>query len=164
MTNVYESSLGHFGNEILGIISETEKLLNGAINMESRSFRKRPKITVFDQFEGGISISGFIEEVVEVFEIEHSTVILSVILIFKLNKRIRLTYNNIFIIMYIAMIVSSKMQQDTSLNEEELCLFIGISRSQLSVLEFHFLETLDYNVLVNDLVYDQYRKIICENL
>lgn len=165
MTQINGNDLNHPNNKVLNIFSEVEKLMTEVISKEARSCSvKKFRKTVFDQFDGGISITGFIEEVLEEFGIEGSTLIFSVALIIKLSKKVCITNTNVFIIIYIALIVSSKMQQDSHLNEEDLGHFIGVSRSQLSVLEFHFLEILSYNVFVNEIVFQQYRKLICGSL
>lgn len=113
--------------------------------------------------DGEESIYAFITEVIGVFDIEINAIIYSYVLLSRLciTKREQIiSQSNIYTIIYIAIIISTKMLQDNPLVEEELGYFIGIATSQLSMLEAQFLESLDYNVFVNEDLFQQYRNLI----
>lgn len=141
-----------------------EKCLNKTIqcSLLTDKLNEEQSKSIFDRFEGGISIFGFMCELIESFDLDVNILIYSLILVKKLyvQSKLNITIKNIFIILYTSVFISAKMLLDVRQNEEEFGVFIGISPKDLGLLEAHFLMRLNYKVFIDETLFHQFKQVM----
>ena len=94
--------------------------------------------------------------------IEKSTLILSLIQIDNLCKKadLVLTYYNIHRILFGAVLISIKYNEDSYYDNKFYSEIAGVKLKELKMIEYTFLELSDFNVFINDKEYEQYRNYL----
>ena len=97
-------------------------------------------------------------------EIEKSTLIISLILIDHIckNTKLILTYYNIHRILFGAILIAIKYNEDKFYDNKFYSDIAGVKLKELKLIEYTFLELNNFNVFVNDIEYEQYRKYLEE--
>ena len=111
-----------------------------------------------------ITIKDYLIRIQNYSEVEKSTLIMSLILIDKMCRKseILLTHYNIHRILFSAVLISIKYNEDSYYDNTFYSQIAGVKPNELQLLEYTFLEYHDFNVFVKDYEYEQYEK--CLNL
>ncbi len=100
-------------------------------------------------------IEDYVLHCISTLQLENTTIKYSLYLINKLlvlNQEIRLTHNNIFKIFFIAVYISSKLNEDITYSHERFARVGCFGRKVLSVMEEKYLELMDYKIMtLNDI-------------
>ena len=109
-----------------------------------------------------ISINDYLTRIQVYSGIEKSTLILSLIQIDHLCKKadIVLTYYNIHRILFGAVLISIKYNEDSYYDNKFYSEIAGVKLKELKMIEYTFLELSDFNVFINDKEYEQYRNYL----
>ena len=111
-----------------------------------------------------ISIKDYLIRIQTYSGIEKSTLILSLIQIDHICKKadLILTYFNIHRILFGAVLISIKFNEDSYYDNKFYSEIAGVKLKELKMIEYTFLELNDFNVFVNGKEYEQYRQYLEE--
>ena len=106
-----------------------------------------------------ISINDYLIRIQTYSNIEKSTLILTLIQIDHICRKadIILTYYNIHRLLFAAVLISIKYNEDSYYDNKFYSEIAGVKLKELKMMEYTFLELNDFNVFVNDEEYEQYR-------
>ena len=109
-----------------------------------------------------ITIKDYLIRIQNYSEVEKSTLIMSLILIDKMCRKseILLTHYNIHRILFSAVLISIKYNEDSYYDNTFYSQIAGVKPNELQLLEYTFLEYHDFNVFVKDYEYEQYEKYL----
>ena len=107
-----------------------------------------------------ISINDYLIRIQTYSNIEKSTLILTLIQIDHICRKadIILTYYNIHRLLFGAVLISIKYNEDSYYDNKFYSEIAGVKLKELKMMEYTFLELNDFNVFVNDEEYEQYRQ------
>ena len=151
--------------ELINSISNTlNTILEGNKKMENyKDILKRQSSMYFSvNTIPNITIKDYLIRIQNYSEIEKSTLILSLILIDRMCKKsdIVLTHYNIHRILFSAVLVSIKYNEDSYFDNNFYSQIAGVKPNELKLLEYTFLEYNDFNIYVKDIEYQQYEKYL----
>ena len=109
-----------------------------------------------------ISIKDYLIRIQTYSCIEKSTLVLALILIDHLNKKseLILSYYNIHTILFGAILISIKLNEDSYYDNKFYSQIAGVSMKELKMIEYTFLELNNFNVFVDNNEYEQYIKYL----
>ena len=105
-----------------------------------------------------ISIEDYLIRIQMYSNIEKSTLIISLILIDRLCQlsNITLTYHNIHRIIFSAILVSIKYNEDTYYDNKYYAEIAGVKLKELQLLEYSFLSMVHFKLFIQEELYDKY--------
>ena len=145
-------------NQVLEIVLEENKSLNNykeklvsQRNMSFTSLHKPP-----------ITIEKYLERILNYTAAEESTIIIALIYIDRLSNisNVILTPYNIHKIIFAAILLSIKYNEDSTYDFEYYSEVAGISYKELKIIEFEFVCLLQFNLYVNKNDFDRYKSFI----
>ena len=109
-----------------------------------------------------ISIEEYLIRIQTYANIEMSTLILSLILIDRLCQisNLTLTYHNIHRIIFSAILVSIKYNEDNYFDNKYYSDIAGVKVKDLNLLEYKFVSLLNFNLFIRDEIYDKYKQYL----
>ena len=139
------------------ILEENKKLENYKDILKSQN-----KMIFSSNSIPNISIKNYLIRIQTYSCIEKSTLVLSLILIDHLNKKseLVLTYYNIHRILFGAILISIKLNEDSYYDNKFYSKIAGVSLKELKIIEYTFLELNNFNVFVGSKEYEQYIKYL----
>ena len=142
---------------LITILEENKKLENYTDIIKSQN-----KMIFSSNSIPKISIKDYLIRIQTYSCIEKSTLILAMILIDHLNKKseLILTYYNIHRILFGAILISIKLNEDSYYDNKFYSQIAGVSMKELKIIEYTFLDLNDYNVFVDNNEYEQYLKYL----
>ena len=154
----------------LNLISAIEKVLITILesNKKLKNFkeiiRAQSKMNFSANSVPDISIKDYLIRIQTYSCIEKSTMILALILIDRITKKtnIILTYYNIHRILFCAVLVSIKFNEDSYFDNAFYAQIAGVKLNELKILEYNFLEYCDFNVFVESEIYKQYEEYLSD--
>ena len=146
-------------NVLTTILEENKKLDN-----YKEIVKKQSKMAFSANSIPNISINDYLTRIQVYSGIEKSTLILSLIQIDHLCKKAELilTYYNIHRILFGAVLISIKYNEDNYYDNKFYSEIAGVKLKELKLIEYSFLELSNFNVFINDQEYEQYRKYLEE--
>ena len=110
-------------------------------------------------FIPNISIYDYLERIKTYSKVEKSTLIISLIYIDRIcNKaKITLTYYNIHRILFSAVLMSIKYNEDCYYDNKYYSQIAGVKLKELLILEYNFVKLLNCELYVNRELYDKYQ-------
>ena len=149
--------INSISNTLMTILEENKKTdnYNEIIKNQSKmifSAKSIPKI----------SINDYLIRIQTYSEIERSTLILSLIMIDHTCKKsgLVLTYYNIHRILFAAIVISIKYNEDNYYDNKFYSEIAGVKLKELKSMEYSFLELNDFNVFVNGNEFEQYKNFL----
>ena len=105
-----------------------------------------------------ISISKYINRIIKYFECCDSFIIMAIIYINRLcqNSEIRLNKYSIHNLILVGCVISSKYLEDDHYSNDFYSEVGGISLKELNLLEINMLQSLEYNLHIDDSEYNNY--------
>ena len=124
--------------------------------------KKQSKMAFSANSIPNISINDYLTRIQVYSGIEKSTLILSLIQIDHLCKKAELilTYYNIHRILFGAVLISIKYNEDTYYDNKFYSEIAGVKLKELKMIEYSFLELSNFNVFINDQEYEQYKNYL----
>lgn len=109
------------------------------------------------------SLKDFLLNFIRTNEIETATLIVAVILIDKLiqTSQIRLTNLNLERVIFAALIIAIKMNEDCVYEDQSYADSVGLDLSIMIQLESEFLEAIKWRAFVDESDFNMYSKIFC---
>jgi len=139
---------------LITILEENQKLKN-----YKEIIKKQNKMIFSANSIPSISINDYLIRIQTYSEIEKSTLILALILIDHICKKAELilTYYNIHRLLFGAILISIKYNEDTYYDNKFYSEIAGVKLKELKLIEYNFLELSDFNVFVKYEEYEQYK-------
>ena len=149
--------INSISNSLITILEE-----NKNSNNYKEIIKKQSKMIFSSTNIPNISINDYLIRIQTYSEIERSTLILSLILIDHTCKKsgLILTYHNIHRILFGAILISIKYNEDTYYDNKFYSEIAGVKLKELKAIEYSFLELNDFNVFVNYNEFEQYKKFL----
>ena len=124
--------------------------------------KKQGKMAFSANLIPDISIEDYLLRIQNYANIEKSTLIISLIFIDKLCHRadVTLTYYNIHRILFSALLLSIKYNEDTFFDNQYYSEIAGVKIKELKLLEYTFISMVDFNLFVSDVIYEKYRNYL----
>jgi hypothetical protein len=156
------NSFSYCSNISLSTIQAVIKSLNSFINS---SFRLSPSLFTNTSLPE-ISIEDYLTRIIELTQIEESTLILSLIYIDRLcsNTNMEITELDIHKIALTAIILSIKYNEDIIYSQEEYANVGGVDTKELTTLEAEFLNGLEFKLFINTTEFKMYRDLLYKNV
>ena len=156
----------------LFLISSITNILENLLeeNKKSKTYKKSLKkqsSMIYSQGEKAkISIVNYLQRIYKYLHPEDSTIIISLILIDRLCKikNIILTEDNIHKIICSSLLISIKYNEDQIYSYDYYALIFGISKKKLGQVEMEFVNDINFNLFVNEEVYEKYYHYLNEEL
>jgi hypothetical protein len=106
-----------------------------------------------------ISIKDYLERIQEYTCLEQNTLILSLIYIDRLCEigKIILTYYNIHKILFGAILIAIKYNEDNFYDNKYYAQIAGVKISELKLMELNFIRFIDYQMFVPEEIFTNYR-------
>ena len=105
-----------------------------------------------------ISIYDYLKRIQEYSNIENNTFILSLIYIDRLCTlgKITLTYYNIHRILFGAILISIKYNEDNFYDNKYYAEIAGVKLNELNLIEYNFILLYDFQMFISDEIFKQY--------
>ena len=109
-----------------------------------------------------ISVYDYLYRIVKYTKIKESTLIKALIYIDRINKNknIIITYYNIHKIIFIAIVLSAKYNEDNPLSKKLYSKIGGITPKEFDNLEIKFCKYINYRLYIKESLYNKYYKYI----
>ena len=109
-----------------------------------------------------ISIEEYLIRIQTYANMETSTLIVSLILIDRLCQRanLTLTYHNIHRIIFSAILISIKYNEDNYYDNQFYAEIAGVKLKELKLLEYSFISLLHFNLFIQDEIYEKYKQYL----
>ena len=149
--------INSISNALTTILEDNKKLDN-----YKEIVKKQSKMIFSANSIPNISINDYLTRIQVYSGIEKSTLILSLIQIDHLCKKadIVLTYYNIHRILFGAVLISIKYNEDSYYDNKFYSEIAGVKLKELKMIEYTFLELSDFNVFINNKEYEQYKNYL----
>ena len=121
--------------------------------------QKQSKMVFSAKIVPGISINDYLKRIQKYTNIEKNTLIISLILIDRfceISKTI-LTYYNIHRILFSAILMSIKYNEDSFYDNKYYSQIAGVKVKELQILEYNFIKLLNCELYVSRELYDKYQ-------
>jgi len=138
-------------------------LENNKLNQNYKEKVKRQSKMVFSaNLIPNISIEDYLLRIQTYSNIEKSTLIISLIFIDKLcnTADITLTYYNIHRILFTAVLISIKYNEDSFFDNKYYSEIAGVKIKELKLLEYTFISMVDFKFFVSTDLYQNYLKYL----
>ncbi len=149
--------INSISNALTTILEDNKKLDN-----YKEIVKKQSKMIFSANSIPNISINDYLTRIQVYSGIEKSTLILSLIQIDNLCKKadLVLTYYNIHRILFGAVLISIKYNEDSYYDNKFYSEIAGVKLRELKMIEYTFLELSDFNVFINNKEYEQYKNYL----
>lgn len=141
------------------IINKIAIILNRII--ENNEFKNSVTPTKFDNKKlVNMSIESYLERIVTMSEIEITTLVYSFALTDKLclHSNISISRRNVFKILIVSLTTAAKMNEDYIFTEQAYSQIGGLRPKELVILEHYFLESINYNTVISNIIIENYVK------
>ena len=147
-------------SNVLSTILETNKKINNYAYI----VRTQSKMIFSAKYIPNITIKDYLTRIQFYSRMEKSTLILSLVQIDHFCKKANLvlTYYNIHRILFTAILISIKYNEDKYYDNVFYSRIAGVELKELKEMEYSFLELSNFNVFVGHKEYEQYQKYLEE--
>ena len=136
------------------ILGENKKNLN-----YKKILKKQSKMVFSSNTVPSISIEDYLIRIQRYANMEKNTLIVSLIFIDRLCKinSLTLTYNNIHRILFTAILLSIKYNEDSFYDNKYYAQIAGVKLQELKSLEYNFINMINFQFFVKDEIFEKYR-------
>ena len=141
------------------LLKEISDILDSIILDNKRNKKsKKDNSPFFHEYVSKISIYDYLLRIQKYSGIENSTFIISLIYIDRIcnKKEIILTKYNIHRLLFTAILISTKYNEDAIYDNLFFSKIAGVTVKELALLEKAFLKIIDFDLFVSDEIYQKY--------
>ena len=165
-TKLKESEIGKIEN--LTLIKSISQTLSSILETNKKStnykeiIKNQAKMVFSANLIPEISVEDYLIRIQTYSNVEKSTLIISLILIDRLCQKanVTLTYHNIHRIIFSAILVSIKYNEDSYYDNKYYAEIAGVKLKELKLLEYNFITMLHFNLFIQDSIYEKYRQYL----
>jgi len=151
--NIDMKLLTSISNTLIKVLEETNK--NSDIKQIIRNQKKMP---FSSNTVPQISILDYLKRIQTYGGMENSTLILSLIYIDRLcENNITLTKYNIHRILFAAILIAVKYNEDSFYENSYYAQIAGIKNKELKIIEYTFLEMINFDAYIDEYTYNLYK-------
>jgi len=151
--NIDMKLLTSMSNTLIKVLEETNK--NSDIKQIIRNQKKMP---FSSNTVPQISILDYLKRIQTYGGMENSTLILSLIYIDRLcENNITLTKYNIHRILFAAILIAVKYNEDSFYENSYYAQIAGIKNKELKIIEYTFLEMINFDAYIDEYTYNLYK-------
>jgi len=152
-------------NKLIKAISQTLSTIlenNKKMSNYKEIVKKQSKVVFSANLIPNISIKDYLIRIQTYSNIEKSTLILSLIYIDRLchNSDVKLTYYNIHRILFSAILISIKYNEDSYYDNKYYSEIAGVKLKELKLLEYTFIAMINFKLYINNEIYKKYEKYL----
>lgn len=107
-----------------------------------------------------ISVLEYLNRLIRYTEAEISSIIYAFVLLDNISSYIKVDNSNIYLLLITSFVISLKMNEDYVYKNSDYALIGGLSLKKLNKLETVYLQTLNYNVFINNDIVNSYIKFL----
>ena len=124
--------------------------------------KKQSKMAFTANLIPNISVEKYLIRIQTYANMEKSSLIISLILIDRLCQisNLTLTYYNIHRILFTAILVSIKYNEDSYFENKFYAEIAGVKLKELQLLEYSFISLLQFNLFIPNEIYQKYQKYL----
>ena len=124
--------------------------------------KKQSKMSFTANLIPNISVEKYLIRIQTYANMEKSSLIISLILIDRLCQisNLTLTYYNIHRILFTAILVSIKYNEDSYFENKFYAEIAGVKLKELQLLEYSFISLLQFNLFIPNEIYQKYQKYL----
>ena len=124
--------------------------------------KKQNKVPFSATSVPNISVEDYLLRIQTYANMEKSTLIISLIFIDRLchNAEVTLTYYNIHRILFTAVLISIKYNEDSFFENKYYAEIAGVKLKELKLLEYTFISMIDFRFYVSNEIYEKYRNYL----
>ena len=139
---------------LISILDNSKKLKN-----YKEILKKQAKMSFNANLIPNISVEKYLIRIQTYANMEKSTLIISLILIDRLCQisNLTLTYYNIHRILFTAILVSIKYNEDNYFENKYYAEIAGVKLKELQLLEYNFISLLQFNLFIQNEIYKKYQ-------
>lgn len=138
---------------LTSVIEEKKKLPN-----YKKVIKSQTKMVFSSNNIPKISIEDYLTRIQKYTKVEKSTLIISLIYIDRIcSKKLILTYFNVHRIIFSAILISIKYNEDIYYKNKYYAEIAGVNIKELEILEHSFVDLLEFKLFVADHTYEKYR-------
>ena len=139
---------------LISILDNSKKLKN-----YKEILKKQAKLPFNANLIPKISVIKYLIRIQTYANMEKSTLIISLILIDRLCQisNLTLTYYNIHRILFTAILISIKYNEDSYYDNKYYAKIAGVKLKELQILEYSFVSLLQFNLFIQDGLYKKYQ-------
>ena len=143
----------------ISLTLETILEKNKSLSNYKEILKNQSKLVFSDNSIPNISIEDYLKRIQTYSNIEKNTLIMSLIFIDRLCKigNITLTYYNIHRILFSAILISIKYNEDFFYDNKYYADIAGVKIKELKLLEYNFVNLINFKLFVTDDVFEKYR-------
>ena len=150
---------------LINAISETLNLIleqNKSLENYKDIIKQQSKMAFSANSVPGISIKDYLIRIQTYSNIEKSTLIVSLIYIDRIceNSNLNLTYYNIHRILFGAVLMSIKYNEDNFYDNKFYAEIAGVKLKELNMIENNFSDMIDFKYFVDDETYEKYKNYL----
>ena len=121
--------------------------------------KKQSKMAFTANLIPNISVEKYLIRIQTYANMEKSTLIIGLILIDRLCQisNLTLTYYNIHRILFTAILVSIKYNEDSYFENKYYAEIAGVKLKELQLLEYHFISLIQFNLFIKNDLYKKYQ-------
>ena len=154
--------------ELIEAISQTlTTILDDNKNLENYKeiIKNQSKMVFSANTVPNISIKDYLTRIQTYSNIEKSTMILSLIYIDRICEiaDLTLTYFNIHRILFAAVLMAIKYNEDNFYDNKFYSEIAGVKLKELKMIEYTFLDLIDFQMFIDDETYEKYRDFLENN-
>ena len=147
---------------LINAISETLNLIleqNKSLEDYKEIIKQQSKMAFSANSIPEISIKDYLIRIQTYSNIEKSTLIISLIYIDRIceNSNLNLTYFNIHRILFTAVLMSIKYNEDNFYDNKFYAEIAGVKLKELNMIENNFTDMIDFKYYVDDETYEKYK-------
>ena len=149
-------------NKLEKIIESISSILEKLIKKNNHNSSEKNLKNYLNYFQSEekpeISIFHYLNRIVKYTNCEENTLILSLIYLDKVClKKINLSIYNIHRFLFASLLIAIKFNEDKIYKNDYYSQIAGISNNELNLIEFYFLQIIDFQTFINENVFNMYK-------
>ena len=170
IVTIIEKPESHIKNfNIINSINKTlSKIIEANKNLPNYTdiLKKQSKACFTSKSVPDLSLFDYLIRIQKYSLIEKNTLILSLIYIDRLVKigNIILTEYNIHRIIFAAILIAIKFNEDEFFDNDYYAKIAGIKTSELIIIEYNFICMCEFNMYVDEEIFEKYNKYLSDNI
>lgn len=167
---VISNSSGGFNLEIFEVNSYLLQIIEGLLGVMAKLLDNeynnvREDSDIFSSSRiPKIPLKKYLERIFKMCDVENSTLVLAIIYLIRFHKKANISINlfNVHRLLLISIVVSVKINEDYILRDSCYAAIGGIKRELLAALERAFLDSLEWNLFVDDKTFQEYSLLLSQ--
>ena len=148
-------------NNIVKISNSISEILNELVMNNSLKKDNKQKKDIFDTNQLiNINLFDYIIRIISYSNCEENTLISALIYIDRIAKVKKITKLNVYKLLFTSILISLKYNEDEIYGNDYYSQIAGVSNVELSKMEYEYVILLNFNLYINDEIFNQYKSAL----